>query len=291
MNCCPGDFGQDETTPSGTSTAPAPTAPSFWDSINPFSSSTPAAPAVPPTTPSGTSTDAAAAPDPDDQYSKYFTLGDLTVTSQPYPNLPLDAVSQANLKQLGVLLDAIQDNVGTFTIASAYRSPQNQASIQAGGAGAAAATMAVSHSLHSTGQAADITPTNGMSPTQFAQAIYNNPITNILCGQLVDKSEGGNETSLHLSTIVNTGTHQFLTCTPMYVGAGGQYFRMTANQIGTWLASTTNLLDTNVAVSEDQAIEDEGDDSGDSGTVIGIAAAVAILAGAGYYFYSRKKRA
>ena len=280
---CASPFGQDDPT------APAPDAtpaPSFWDSINPFSSSTPATPAAPVASP------AAAAPDPSDQYSKYYTLGDLTVTSQPFPNLPLDQITQDNLKKLGVTLDAIRDNVGTFTIASAYRSQANQNNIRAGGSGAAAATMAVSHSYHTMGLAADITPTNGMSPTAFAQAIYNNPLFKVLIGQLVDKSEGGSETSLHITTTIPTCP----SITPFYVGSGGAYMRMSPKQIGDWLQSTQNVLsmpsvDNSIPVSDDQNTPDDSDIMDPSSTPWGtIGIALAVLAGAGYFFYAKKKR-
>jgi len=157
-------------------------------------------------------------PNPDELYSKYFTLRDLTVTSLPHPNLPLDPIAQDNLKLLGTLLDTIKDNIGSFTIASAYRSPENQAELQAGAQGAVSASMAIKKSYHSLGLAADITPTNGMSPTQFAQAIYTNELTNIQVGQIVDKSEAG-QGSLHISI----RTPKFPEATPM----DAHYVRLT----------------------------------------------------------------
>lgn len=229
------------------------------------------------------------APQASDQYSTYFTLGDLTVTSLPYPNLPTDSDSQANLKKLGAFLDAIQDNVGDFVIASAYRSPENQAALQSGAGGAAAASMAVSHSYHSLGLAADITPKNGMTPTQFAQAIYNNALCNSLCGQLVDKSEGGNETSLHISI----QTPKFTSCTPMYV-VSGQYYRMTKTQIGDWLSSQMTddaATPTDSAFTPDPSellTDDDLNDYGTDWSTIAIYSALAGLAAFGLYYAGKK---
>lgn len=289
-DCC-GGFGQDDLDESGASTPVDPNA----LTVDPDTSGSDPSYTVPsvPLVFSPASMPSATPPDPSDQYSKYFTLAQLTPTSLPFPNLPLDQQSQDNLKQLGVLLDAIQDNVGTFTIASAYRSPANQASLQSGAGGAAAASMAVSHSLHSSGQAADITPANGMSATQFAQAIYNNPLLKTLCGQLCDKSEGGHETSLHLSTIITTGNHKFFTCTPMYVNSAGGYVRMTPSEIGDWMSSKAIALDAlNVDASDTQESEDEGDvsDDGSSGGIPwGWIAGLAAVAAGGYFFVNTRK--
>lgn len=187
-----------------------------------------------PAAPSTAATAAVVAPDPTVMYSKYFSLGDLcvssTATSLGLSNLPLDTDSQNNLKNMGTFLDAIQDNVGKFTIASCYRSQEVQNALRSGSG--PAATMAVAKSYHSMGLAADITPANGMTATQFAQAIYNNAICAAMAGQICDKSEGGGETSLHISL----QTAKFPTATPMYV-VSGLYYRMTATQIGDWMSS------------------------------------------------------
>jgi hypothetical protein len=87
--------------------------------------------------------------------------------------------------------------------------------------------MAVSTGYHPLGLAADITPTNGMTATQFAGALYKNPVVNSLIGQITDKSEGGNETSLHISL----QTPKFPKATLMYVGDDKQYYRMSVSQV------------------------------------------------------------
>ncbi len=275
-DCCDG-FGQEE--------------PGFFDSLFSDSSTQPPAGSedpsyVVPETPLVLAPELQPAPpNPLDQYSTYFKLADLTVTSLPYPNLPLDTLTQSNLRKLAACLDAIHDQIGAFAIASAYRSPENQDALRSGAQGGAASHMAVKKSYHSQGLAADLTPENGMTPTQFAQAIYNNPITNALCGQIVDKSEGGQH-SLHISI----RTPKFTIATPMYVGKDGQYYRMTKDEISAWQTSKMNQLDENIDVSLDQGDEDFVFD--DEGMSLGkIAGFAAILAGAGYWFMMRKKKA
>lgn len=278
---CPGDcgeFGQD-----------APAEPGFFDSL--FSSSTPApspdagyeVPATPlvlAPTPIG--------PDPEEQYSHYFKLKDLCVTSLPYPNLPTDSASQNNLKKTAAALDVIQDEIGPFTLASVFRSPENQNALAHGAQGEASAVMAAhaKKSYHAQGLGADITPANGMTPTAFAQACYQNPKTAAVLGQIVDKSEGGQH-SLHVSI----QTSRFPKATPMRVAADGQYIRLTPQEITDWLAQRTgdtSILDTNTAPSDDQSGEDdEGDVTSPPWGMI--LAGVAAALGAGYFFYARKR--
>jgi LAS superfamily LD-carboxypeptidase LdcB len=280
-------FGQTPSTPASstpTTSTPASSSSGGWFSslTNLFSSSsTPAA---------STAASSAAAPsftppDPSTLMSKYFTLAQLTVTSLPNPNLPVDQVSLNNLKQLGQLLDAIQDNVGTFIIASAYRSPANQLAIQQGAAGTAAATMAVPKSYHSQGLAADITPNNGQTPHEFAVAMYNAGLVNVLTGQLCDKSDGGNETSLHISVT----TPKFPTCTPMYVGSDGQYYRVPQDELASWLASSGDPLDSSVSASTDQDSDTDVGDVTDTSSGLWLAVGTLAFVGAGYFFFRKKQ--
>ena len=231
---------------------------------------------------------AAASVDPNEQYSKYFRLKDLTVTSLPYPNLPTDSATQNNLKQLASALDIVTDEIGPFTIASGYRSPENQAALSAGAQGAVSAQMA-SHakkSYHAQGLAADITPGNGMSPTDFSQACYQNPRVSAVLGQIVDKSEGGQH-SLHISV----RTSRFPAATPMRVAADGQYVRLTPQEITDWIAKRQNLQSFDAPVESaalDQTDEeDEGDVTSPPWAMI-FGGLAALLAG-GYWYTHRKK--
>ena len=162
-------------------------------------------------------------PDPEMQLSDHFKLKDLIVTSLPYSNLPDTQEDLDNLVKMATLLEAIRNNIGTYTIASVYRSQANQDALRKSN------TMAVKKSYHSLGLACDLTPTNGMSTQQFAKALYRNPVTNVLLGQIVDKGDGG-QTSVHLSL----PTSKFPQATPMHVGAGDAYFRILGKDLESW---------------------------------------------------------
>lgn len=263
--------------------------PGVWDTVTSWFSSSESQPAP---TASNTEVSAVPAPNPDEMYSKYFSLRDLTVTSLPHPNLPLDKESQDNLRKLGTLLDAIRDNIGDFVIASAYRSPENQEALRQGAGGTTAAKMAAKKSYHSSGAAADITPKNGMNPTQFAQAIYLNPLTKVLIGQIVDKSGDGGETSLHISI----PTSKFPKATPMYV-VSGQYYRMTEEQISNWLSSSMPKEDIvlpqeSFSPIPDEAVSEEELDDVQAGQGLSPQVMVGIVAGLAlaYFLYTQQSK-
>ena len=128
-----------------------------------------------------------------------------------------------------------------------------------------------------------------MNTADFARALYQNPVTNVLLGQIVDKAEGG-QTSLHISL----PTSKFPQATPMYVGAGDQYFRMTQDEIGKWLSSQVSDMpapgesgftsDPSQAVSDDEMNDDSS--SVPWPLILGGVAALAI----GGYLYNKKRR-
>lgn len=215
-------------------------------------------------------------PQPDEKISKYYKLKDLTKTSLPYPNLPENEEELENLRKMGTLLDAIRDQVGSFNIASVYRSQANQDYLRK------SSSMAVAKSLHSRGMAADITPTNGMTTRQFAQAIYNNELLKVMVGQLVDKAEG-HQTSVHISL----PTASFPSATPMYVGAAGAYYRYRGRDLEEWQASSlAEIIPTN---EESDLVSDEEmeDDSSSKpwGLILGGTAVVGLV----LWAYMRKK--
>jgi len=86
--------------------------------------------------------------------SKYFTLKDLTKTAQGTANIP----NAAELKQLTILaklLDRLYDEVGPFSVLSAFRSEETQATLKK-----TETAAAKKKSFHELGMAADITPKN-----------------------------------------------------------------------------------------------------------------------------------
>lgn len=159
---------------------------------------------------------------------RHFTMRDLTKTSLPYSNVPDDATLE-RLKQWGPILDYLYDHIGPFTVASGYRSPDNQGALKGGAQGTSAAAMAASHSYHSTGEALDINPVGMSLDDYFTKMIADRNLDSMI-GQIVNKKEGG-QNSLHISLI----TAKFPKATPMYVGDDGQYYRFTGDQIADWL--------------------------------------------------------
>lgn len=169
--------------------------------------------------------------DPDEQLSAHFTLRDLTVTNAPpdqYPNIP-DEAQLANLRILAKALEVVYTKVGPFRIASAFRSQAVQNWIIHGGAGSTAAAMAVSVSYHTLGIAADVTP-ESLSVEEFFTRCYAIEAVRAVLGQIVNKAEGGQQ-SVHLSL----PTDKFPEGTLMRVGEGGQYYRLTGNEISDYL--------------------------------------------------------
>lgn len=110
-------------------------------------------------------------------------MANLTVTQQNASNIP-DDEQRENLKKLGALLDLITDEIGPFTIASAFRSPEVNALV--GGS---------ETSLHSQGKAADLIPLT-MTIEQYFSVILNSPRLRAMFGEIILKTPQG---ALHLS--------------------------------------------------------------------------------------------
>ena len=167
---------------------------------------------------------------PDERLSTHFTLRDLTITSAPsqYSNIP-DESQLANLRLLAKALEVVYAKVGPFKIASAFRSQAVQNWLKSGGGGSSAASMAVSHSYHTLGIAADVVPMT-LSQEEFFTRCYAIPAVRAVLGQIVNKAEGG-QASIHLSL----PTAQFPSGTLMKVGEGGQYYRLSGNEVQDFL--------------------------------------------------------
>lgn len=78
--------------------------------------------------------------------SNYFTLAEMTTTSQPYDNTPTDH-QVLHLKRLAYELDKLRERVGPLRVSSGYRSPRVNEAV--GGS---------STSKHMDGLAADVVP-------------------------------------------------------------------------------------------------------------------------------------
>lgn len=131
-----------------------------------------------------------------DQLTKNFKLGELLVTSQPFPNIPNED-EKAHLKDLAVnVLQPVRDLLNVpVKVNSAFRSEDVNKSV--GG---------VNNSQHRTGDAADIVPV-GMNIWEAFRAIAK---SNIPFDQLIiEKNERGNEW-IHISYNRNSGRRQLL---------------------------------------------------------------------------------
>lgn len=109
------------------------------------------------------------------QLSKHFTLEDLTVTNTGLDNTPTSD-ARNNLQKLALLLDIIYDQIGPFSVTSAYRSDAVNNSI--GGA---------TGSYHTLGIAADLSPFND-TPYDFFVKILNSSIFDKV-GELINEAD------------------------------------------------------------------------------------------------------
>jgi hypothetical protein len=171
------------------------------------------------------------------QLSKYFTLEDLTTTSQNADNTP-DAMSLGNLQNLAVLLDQIYDTIGPFHVTSGYRSPAVNELIHG-----------ATNSYHTRGLAADLRPYNN-TPYNFFVKLLQSPIFSSL-GELINEAD--EEGIVHVS--LQTPEKQSVA---MYL-QNGSYYRYSPQAI----ANLQSGQDTssNNEQSSDQVIESNVSDS------------------------------
>lgn len=154
-----------------------------------------------------------------ESYSKYFSLNQLTQTDTRLTNKP-DSSALEKIKHLGRVLDTMYEQIGPFKIISAYRAPAVQAALKAGGN-----TQAVSMSLHSTGQAADIMPINQNIKDYFAKITATPSVKNLLGGYAIKN------TVVHIDTDTSKRVG-----VAMYVTKAGSYVRFSATELQNFIA-------------------------------------------------------
>lgn len=163
------------------------------------------------------------------QYSKYFSLADLTRTDTGLSNKPSSS-DVSKLQSLGKILDLIYEKIGPFKIVSGYRAPAVQSALKAGGN-----TQAVKTSYHSSGQAADIMPTNQNVKDFFAKITNTPEVKNALGGYAIKTNV------IHFDT--DTSTRRGVA---MYVDKAGNYIRFGASELVNFIsknkAASTGLL-------------------------------------------------
>lgn len=161
------------------------------------------------------------------QLSPRFQLSDFTKTSTGYSNTPTpDAVE--NLTDLARLLEDVYNQIGPFSISSAYRSPEVNRAV--GGSGS---------SLHMQGQAADIIPLT-MSAKEFFKRIALSPLKDRM-GEIIDEADEKGVVHITTPTWSMTGVLKYLT--------NGSYFRYTSEQlsqlVGRAIDSGSDLIEDN----------------------------------------------
>lgn len=117
------------------------------------------------------------------QLSKYYQVADLTPTSTGIANLPTNN-ELPRLRKLASVLDILREEIGNFTIASAYRSPLVNSAV--GGS---------STSRHMAGDAADIIPHTMTAEKYWVKILANERIKNML-GEISYKIP---QNSIHIS--------------------------------------------------------------------------------------------
>lgn len=148
------------------------------------------------------------------QLSKRFTLESLSKTSTGVTNTPNQAVI-VELTKLAYILDEIYDTIGPFTITSAYRSQETQEALKSSGN-----VQAISKSYHTTGQAADITPTKEGVGSFFFKLVADKNLSSKLGGFAIKNN------TIHLDTDTTKRV-----AIPMKVMSDGSYVRLRLDEI------------------------------------------------------------
>lgn len=198
-----------------------------------------------------------------------------TATAKGISNAPdLFSPQASNLSTLSSMLGALCNEIGPFTVASAFRSQALQDELLAEGLPAAA------HSLHTDGKAADIIPTT-MSARDFFKAILNSHWYNDMGEIFIKESQGSLHITLPAPEYGKIGFAGYLT-------AGETYIHMPDSQVQTFLATGELPYDVAAPTGDTPATpEAEGtvDTFGSTDPTVAIAF-VALLASAGFLLYA-----
>ena len=192
--------------------------------------------------------------------SSKYTLRDLTITNQPFPNMPTTQAELDNLKWLARTLEELELDFGPFRIFSAFRSPEVNAAVKGLGADAP-----VKKSFHEVGMAADLLPETMTIQEMFGQ-ILAGPWKDKL-GEIALKPTQG---TLHLS--LPTEKYRGVA---MVMDEAGTYVRQSAEQIQEFAQP---YLDEALAII-DESVYDTDVDTGEKSikTWLWVAGGVATL--------------
>lgn len=180
---------------------------------------------------------------PEMKLSDKYTLRDLTITNQPFPNMPVTEAELNNLKWLARTLEALEADFGPFKIFSAFRSPEVNAAVR--GLGSTPPTK----SFHEVGMAVDIQPLE-MTIQEMYALILAGPWKDKL-GEIALKPTQG---TLHLS--LPTEKYRGVA---MVMDAAGTYVRQTADQIQEFIAPYVEQ----VSEAVEEVVYDTASDTGE----------------------------
>lgn len=159
---------------------------------------------------------------PDMKLSDKYTLRDLTITNQPYPNMPLNQGELDNLKWLAKTLESMESEIGPFKLISAFRSPEVHNAVT----GSTKVPPDRAKSFHEAGMAIDMYPTT-MSIQQYYAKILEGPWKDKL-GEIALKPT---QNALHLS--LPTEKYRGVA---MVMDEKDNYVKQTAEQIQDWIS-------------------------------------------------------
>jgi len=162
--------------------------------------------------------------DANEHLSPSFTLADLIVTSHTVDNRPTTQSEYDNLVNLAQMLEELQNDVGPFTILSAYRSTALQDMLRAEGE-----PVAAGKSFHELGMAIDLTPKT-MSNEEFygrlAALVGNDINPGPWYGKLSEIAYKPTQNAIHLALPTSYKQNVF-----MALNAAGTYAKLTYEEI------------------------------------------------------------
>lgn len=161
--------------------------------------------------------------DGEEQIGKYFKLKEFLRTDHPNISNAPSPEHYANLKDLAFLLDQFREMFGPITIISGYRSPEYNEWLLENGTAAERSQVSTT-SLHTKGQAADITFSQYPATSVYAM-IANDENWPDAVGEFAIK-----ENLIHMSTPTMTKKGVL-----MYVDEAGAYIRFQADQLAKFI--------------------------------------------------------
>ena len=152
--------------------------------------------------------------------SPTYTVRDLAVTNTGIKNVPTPSVIPS-LKTLAEILEDIYDQIGPFTVPSAYRNSLVQSTLTSEGL-----PTSPTKSFHELGMAADIIPTGGLM--EFWAKLLSNKDLRLRLGEIAIKPAQG---SIHISLATPNTQNKVMEL------RSGKYVRLTEAEVSSYMGS------------------------------------------------------